>query len=42
MNKDLANYRLFVIYITRNLKGTNRCTGLIELDSNPISMVTLP
>ncbi len=37
-NKELSDYRSFVIYITRNLKGNNRTTGLLELDNNPISM----
>jgi Leucine-rich repeat (LRR) protein len=36
--KDLSNYRSLVIYITRNLKGTNRCTGLLDLDGSPISL----
>eukprot|EP01114_Cavostelium_apophysatum_P010445 TRINITY_DN2416_c0_g1_i11.p1 TRINITY_DN2416_c0_g1~~TRINITY_DN2416_c0_g1_i11.p1 ORF type:complete len:2801 (+),score=908.52 TRINITY_DN2416_c0_g1_i11:43-8445(+) len=36
--KELSNYRDFLIYLTRNLKGTNRSTGLVELDGSPISM----
>ncbi len=39
-NKDLSNYRTILIFITRNLKGTNRATGLLELDGSPITMVT--
>lgn len=34
----LEEYRSIIIYITRNLPGTNRSTGLIELDGNPISL----
>lgn len=29
--KELTEYRSYVIYLTRNLKGTNRCTGLIGI-----------
>jgi hypothetical protein len=36
--RELSDYRALVIFTTRNLKGTNRCTGLIELDNNLISM----
>jgi hypothetical protein len=35
---ELTNYRSWVIFITRNLKGTNRSPGLIELDENPITL----
>lgn len=34
---SLEDYRAVVIYITRNLPGTNRSTGIVELDGNPIS-----
>eukprot|EP01117_Protostelium_nocturnum_P019432 TRINITY_DN842_c0_g1_i1.p1 TRINITY_DN842_c0_g1~~TRINITY_DN842_c0_g1_i1.p1 ORF type:complete len:2518 (-),score=1170.22 TRINITY_DN842_c0_g1_i1:41-7594(-) len=35
---DFTDYRLYLIYITRNLKGTNRCPGLIEIDEAPVSL----
>ncbi|PRP78118.1 class VII unconventional myosin [Planoprotostelium fungivorum] len=35
---EFTDYRSYLIYITRNLKGTNRCPGLITLDDEAISM----
>ena len=50
--KELSDYKYYVLYITRNLKGTNRQViwsfhdatrqiGLLELDEEPISATDL-
>lgn len=35
---ELSDYRAHMIYLCRNLMGTNRCPGLAELDGQPIYM----
>lgn len=34
----VKNYRLRVIYATRNLRGTDKCGGLQKLDNDPITL----
>ncbi len=36
--KELLNYRSLVIFITRNLRGSNRAPGLKKIDGQPISI----
>jgi len=37
-NKTFTGYRLYTIFVTRNLKGTNRALGLQEIDRKPITI----